>query len=47
MIKTVLLNGTPKNREKLEDTLKEVQKGCTTRTIDIDDIKNIIKEIEA
>lgn len=46
MIKTILLNSTPKNWEKLDKTLKEVQKGCTARTIDIDDIKRIIKEIE-
>ena len=46
MIKTILLNDTPKNWEKLEDTLKEVQGGCTVRTINIDDIKRIIKEIE-
>ena len=46
MIKTILLNSTPKNWDKLDDTLKEVQKGCTARTIDADDIKKIIKEIE-
>ena len=46
MIKTILLNSTQKNWEKLEDTLKEVQRGCTARTIDTNDIKKIIKEIE-
>lgn len=45
-MKTILLNNTQKNWDKLADTLKEVQKGCTARTIDIDDIKRIIKEIE-
>ena len=46
MMKTILLNNTQKNWDILADTLKEVQKGCTVRTIDIDDIKRIIKEIE-
>ena len=45
-MKTILLNDTQKNWGKLEDTLKEIQKGCTVRTLSIDDIKNIIKEIE-
>lgn len=45
-MKTIILNSTPKNWDKLEDTLKEVQKGCTVRTIDTSDIKRIIKEIE-
>lgn len=45
-MKTILLNTTPKNWDTLSDTLKEVQKGCTARTIDINDIKRIIKEIE-
>lgn len=45
-MKTILLNNTPKNWDTLANELKEVQKGCTARTIDIDDIKNIIKEIE-
>lgn len=46
MIKTILLNATPKNWDTLSDTLKEVQKRCTARTIDINDIKRIIKEVE-
>lgn len=46
MMKTILLNNTPKNWDKLGDTLKEVQKGCTARTISKDDIKSIIEEIE-
>lgn len=46
MMKTILLNDTPKNWQKLDDTLKDVQKRCTARTIDTDDIKRIIKEIE-
>lgn len=46
MMKTIILNSTPKNWQILDDTLKEVQKRCSTRTIDIDDIKSIIQEIE-
>lgn len=46
MMKTILLNNTPKNWGTLSNELKEVQKGCTARTIDTDDIKAIIKEIE-
>lgn len=46
MMKTILLNNTLKNWDTLSNELKEVQKSCTARTIDIDDIKKIIKEIE-
>lgn len=45
-MKTILLNTTKKNWDELEDTLKEVQKRCKTRILDIDDIKRIIKEVE-
>lgn len=45
-MRTILLNNTQKNWDKLESTLEEVQKGCTVRLLNIDDIKRIIKEIE-
>ena len=45
-MKEIILNTTPKNWDKLENTLKEVQKRCKTRTVDIEDVKRIIKEIE-
>lgn len=45
-MKTIILNSTPKNWDKLENTLKEVQKGCRERTLDVIFFKNIRIKLE-
>ena len=45
-MKTILINDTPKNIEKINNELEKVQKNCRTRILNIEDIKNIIKDIE-
>lgn len=45
-MKEIILNKNENNWTKLEELLNETQERCTTRTLDLEDVKKLIEKIE-